>query len=134
NRNILIRWVKAHVSYRGNEEADTLAKKAITEGVIVKALKPRWELKRQKKWQNLWGNGNTGRCVHKVFKTVHLKSVFWTREEILFVTGHGSFPSFLHRFRLLNSDSCACGQVGDPIHYAKSCPLSLSRRIRKLST
>ncbi|GBL92878.1 hypothetical protein AVEN_54545-1 [Araneus ventricosus] len=45
NRNILVRWTKAHVVNRGNEEADTLAKKAITEGVVVKALKPRCGLK-----------------------------------------------------------------------------------------
>ncbi|GBO19130.1 hypothetical protein AVEN_25058-1 [Araneus ventricosus] len=45
NRNILVRWIKAHAGYRGNEEADTLAKKAITEGVVMKALNPRWEFK-----------------------------------------------------------------------------------------
>ncbi|GBL88908.1 hypothetical protein AVEN_159004-1 [Araneus ventricosus] len=45
NQNILVRWIKPHDGYRGNEEADTLAKKAITEGVVVKALKPRCELK-----------------------------------------------------------------------------------------
>ncbi|GBM13311.1 hypothetical protein AVEN_226293-1 [Araneus ventricosus] len=38
NRNILVRWVKAHAGYRGNEEADTLAQKAII--VVMKALKP----------------------------------------------------------------------------------------------
>ncbi|GBM57609.1 hypothetical protein AVEN_216356-1 [Araneus ventricosus] len=45
NPNILVRWVKAHAGYQGNEEADTLAKKAITEGVVMKALNPRCELK-----------------------------------------------------------------------------------------
>ncbi|GBL78923.1 hypothetical protein AVEN_48895-1 [Araneus ventricosus] len=45
NRNILVRWIQAHVGYRDNEEADNLAKKAITEGVVVKALKPPCELK-----------------------------------------------------------------------------------------
>ncbi|GBL85911.1 hypothetical protein AVEN_63226-1 [Araneus ventricosus] len=45
HRNILARWIKALVVYRGNEEADTLAKNAITEGVVVTALKPRCELK-----------------------------------------------------------------------------------------
>ncbi|GBN24885.1 hypothetical protein AVEN_251757-1 [Araneus ventricosus] len=45
NQNILVRWIKAHAGYRGNEEADTLDKKVITEGVIAKALNPRCELK-----------------------------------------------------------------------------------------
>ncbi|GBM59532.1 hypothetical protein AVEN_24130-1 [Araneus ventricosus] len=47
NRNIMVRWIKAHAGYRGNEEADTLAKKAITEGVVVKARNPLCELKQQ---------------------------------------------------------------------------------------
>ncbi|GBO03837.1 hypothetical protein AVEN_50891-1 [Araneus ventricosus] len=45
NRNILVRWSKAHVGYRGNKETDTLAKNSIREGVVVKALKSRCELK-----------------------------------------------------------------------------------------
>ncbi|GBN43224.1 hypothetical protein AVEN_226459-1 [Araneus ventricosus] len=130
----------AHAGYRDNEEAATLAKKAITEGVVMKVLKLRCELKQHlqelffKKWQNLWANGNTGRSVHKVLKTVSLKPVFWTGEEILFVTGHGPFSSFLNRFHLSDSDSCVCGKVGDPIHYATSCPLTLSWHVRKHST
>ncbi|GBN56710.1 hypothetical protein AVEN_262982-1 [Araneus ventricosus] len=110
NRNILVRWIKAHAGYRGNEEADTLAKKAITEGVVMKSLNPRCELKQHlqelflKQSQNLWNNVNAGRSVHKVLKTVNLKPVFWTREEILFVTGYGPFPSFLNRFHLSDSD------------------------------
>ncbi|GBM40069.1 hypothetical protein AVEN_23156-1 [Araneus ventricosus] len=85
NRNILVRWIKVHAGSRGNEEADTLAKKAITEGVVMKALNIRCEIKQHleelffKKWQNLLDNGKTGLSVHKVLKTVHLKSVFWTR-------------------------------------------------------
>ncbi|GBM42147.1 hypothetical protein AVEN_99064-1 [Araneus ventricosus] len=76
-------------------------------------------------------DGSTGRSVHKVFKRVHLKPAFWTREKILFVTGHGPFPSFLNCFHLSYGESCACGEVGDPTHYATSCPLTLSWRIRK---
>ncbi|GBL96115.1 hypothetical protein AVEN_104346-1 [Araneus ventricosus] len=44
------RWIKAHVGYQGNnEEAYTFANKAITDGVVVKALKPRCELKQHLK-------------------------------------------------------------------------------------
>ncbi|GBL87682.1 hypothetical protein AVEN_81312-1 [Araneus ventricosus] len=140
NRNILVKWIKADDGYRDNEEADTLAKKAITEVVVMKALNTRCELKQHlqelylKKWQNLWENGNTGRSVHKVLKTVHLKPVFWTSEEILFATRHGPFPSFLNRFHLSDSESCICREIGDPIHYVTSCPLTLSWLIRKPST
>ncbi|GBN37320.1 hypothetical protein AVEN_267669-1 [Araneus ventricosus] len=107
---------------------------------VMNARIPRCELKQHlqelflKKWQNLWDNGNTGSSVHKVLKIVNLKPVFWTREEILFVTGHGPFPSFFNHFHLSDSDSYACAEVGDPIRYATSCPLTLSWRIRKPST
>ncbi|GBM65018.1 hypothetical protein AVEN_68942-1 [Araneus ventricosus] len=95
----------------------------------MKALNPRCKLKQYleelflKKMQNLWDNGNTGRSVHKLLKTVHLKLVFWTLEEILLVTGHGPFPSFLNRFHLSDSDSCACGEVSDPIHHTPNDPV-----------
>ncbi|GBL80650.1 hypothetical protein AVEN_225311-1 [Araneus ventricosus] len=49
NRNIRVRWIKAHVGYWGNGEADSLTKKAITESIVVKALKPRCELKQHLK-------------------------------------------------------------------------------------
>ncbi|GBM23509.1 hypothetical protein AVEN_153085-1 [Araneus ventricosus] len=58
-------------------------------------------------------------------------SLYWL---LLFVTGHGPFPSFLNRFHLSYSDSGACGEVGDPIHYATSYPLTVSWRMRKPST
>ncbi|GBO18133.1 hypothetical protein AVEN_142809-1 [Araneus ventricosus] len=69
-----------------------------------------------------------------MLKTVNLKPVFWIREEILFVTRHGPFPSYLNRFHLSDNDSCACGENGDPIHHATSCPLTLSWHIRKPPT
>ncbi|GBN66394.1 hypothetical protein AVEN_231624-1 [Araneus ventricosus] len=36
NQNILFRWIKVHAGYRDNDKADTLAKKVITEGVVMK--------------------------------------------------------------------------------------------------
>ncbi|GBM78927.1 hypothetical protein AVEN_26725-1 [Araneus ventricosus] len=48
-------------------------------------------------------------------------------------TGHCPLPSFLNRFHLSDDDSCACGEIGDPIHYATSCTLTLSWRTSKPS-
>ncbi|GBO23788.1 hypothetical protein AVEN_180487-1 [Araneus ventricosus] len=45
------------------------------------------------------------------------------------VTGHGPFPSYLHRFNLRTHDNCSCGEKGDkgdPIHYAAKCRITLS--------
>ncbi|GBM94049.1 hypothetical protein AVEN_124550-1 [Araneus ventricosus] len=42
------------------------------------------------------------------------------------VTGHGPFPSYLHRFNLRAHDNCSCGEKGDPMHYATKCRFILS--------
>ncbi|GBM34604.1 hypothetical protein AVEN_171646-1 [Araneus ventricosus] len=57
----------------------------------------------------------------------------WSRESTLFATGHGPFPSYLYRFRLHHSDICACGEKGDPLHYATSCHMTLSYHLTKSS-
>ncbi|GBM50524.1 hypothetical protein AVEN_160746-1 [Araneus ventricosus] len=44
----------------------------------------------------------------------------------MFVTGHGPFPSYLHRFNLRTHDNCSCGEKGDPMYYATKCRFTLS--------
>ncbi|GBL86436.1 hypothetical protein AVEN_164594-1 [Araneus ventricosus] len=46
-------------------------------------------------WQDNWDNGETGRSIHDIVPRVSNKPVGWNREEIMFATGHGSFPSYL---------------------------------------
>ncbi|GBL90977.1 hypothetical protein AVEN_184377-1 [Araneus ventricosus] len=58
--------------------------------------------------QDNWGNGETGRSTHDIVPMVSNKPVGWNREEIMFVTGHGPFPSYLHRFNLRKHDNCLC--------------------------
>ncbi|GBM85200.1 hypothetical protein AVEN_220094-1 [Araneus ventricosus] len=66
------------------------------------------------------------------FLVYSLKS-FWSRESILFTTGHGPFPSYLYRFRLHHSDIFTCGEKGDPLHYVTSCHMTLSHHFTKPS-
>ncbi|GBM66990.1 hypothetical protein AVEN_255431-1 [Araneus ventricosus] len=64
--------------------------------------------------------------MHDIVPRVSNKPVGWNREEIMFVIGHGPFPSYLHGFNLRTHDNCSCGEKGDPIHYATKCRFTLS--------
>ncbi|GBN98470.1 hypothetical protein AVEN_183356-1 [Araneus ventricosus] len=132
HKHIHLRWLKAHVGYLGNECADQLAKEAITKGDPFLLPKPLSYLKSEIKsaalsiWQDNWDNGETGSSTHDIVLRVSNKPVGWNREEIMFVTGHGPFPSYLHRFNLRTHDNCSCGEKGDPMHYATKCRFTLS--------
>ncbi|GBN70880.1 hypothetical protein AVEN_9488-1 [Araneus ventricosus] len=81
-------------------------------------------------WQDNWDNGETGRNTHDIVPRISNKPVGWNREQIMFVTGHGPFPSYLHRFNLRTHDNCSYGEKGDPIHYATKCRFTLSWHFR----
>ncbi|GBN23591.1 hypothetical protein AVEN_50874-2 [Araneus ventricosus] len=72
-------------------------------------------------WQDNWDNGETVCSTHDIVPRVSNKPVEWNREDKIFVSGHGPFPSYLHRFNLRTHDNCSCGEKGDPIHYATKC-------------
>ncbi|GBN36948.1 hypothetical protein AVEN_100126-1 [Araneus ventricosus] len=118
--DIFLRWLKAHVGYLGNECADQLAKEAISKGDPFFQPKPLYYLKSEIKsaalsiWQDNWDNGETGRSTHDIVPKVSNKPVGWNKEEIMFVTGHGPFPSYLHLFNLRTHDNCSCGQCTMP--------------------
>ncbi|GBM03964.1 hypothetical protein AVEN_99169-1 [Araneus ventricosus] len=72
--------------------------------------------------------------VHNVFPKVKTIPTPWQRLEIMFVTGHSPFPTYLKRFNnIRNSDSCGCGNLGNPLHYATSCLFTTSYHITKPS-
>ncbi|GBN58428.1 hypothetical protein AVEN_225387-1 [Araneus ventricosus] len=125
--NIKLGWIRAHVGYSGNEAADILAKKATQEGIPTYIPAPRNHIKSllQKesiiRWQKEWDNGETGRSVHNVLPKVKTTPTPWQRQEIMFLTGLGPFPTYIKRFNIRSSDSCGCGNLGNTLHYATSC-------------
>ncbi|GBM18683.1 hypothetical protein AVEN_164796-1 [Araneus ventricosus] len=131
--NIKLKWIRAHVGYSGNEAANELAKKATQEGTPTYIPAPRNHVKRllQKQsiilWQTEWGNGETDRRVYNV-----LHPSLRQRPEIMF-TDHGSFPTYLKRLNIRNSDTCGCGDLRNPLHYAKSNPFTISYHLTKPS-
>ncbi|GBM57993.1 hypothetical protein AVEN_162172-1 [Araneus ventricosus] len=78
------------------------------------------------RWQNEWDNGETGRSVHNVLPKVRTTPTSWQRPEIMFVTSHGPFPTYLKRFNIRSSDSFCCGNLRNPLHYATSCLFTTS--------
>ncbi|GBN71790.1 hypothetical protein AVEN_98539-1 [Araneus ventricosus] len=43
------------------------------------------------------------------------------------------FSCYFYRFQLHHSDICACGEKGDPLHFATSCHMTLSYNFTKPS-
>ncbi|GBL77022.1 hypothetical protein AVEN_12674-1 [Araneus ventricosus] len=115
-----LNWIKAHVGFLDKEAADNLAKQATKEGTHLHLQAPKCHLKKMlmnlslNKWQQDWDSGDTGRAIFNILPKVTLTPASWSRESILFATGHGPFPSSLYRFRLHPSDICTCGEEGDP--------------------
>ncbi|GBM92131.1 Putative protein in type-1 retrotransposable element R1DM [Araneus ventricosus] len=137
--NIKLNWIKAHAGYFGNESAYLQAKSAadsettnIHEIKFSKAfLKTHLKKFLTQVLQRTWEDAITGRPIHNIIPKVSFDPVCWTREEILFFTQHGPFPSYFNRFKILPSPNCSCGQVGTPLHYATEYILTSSWHIKK---
>ncbi|GBL93930.1 hypothetical protein AVEN_76665-1 [Araneus ventricosus] len=121
----------AHIGIKGHETADTLAKEATGIGTPANTF-PESYLKKQllqfslSLWQVEWANGESGRSVYNIIPRTSNKHLHWSREYIQFGTGHGPFASYLRRFGLHPTDYFGCGEIRNPIHYAKRCPLPSS--------
>ncbi|GBM59458.1 Putative protein in type-1 retrotransposable element R1DM [Araneus ventricosus] len=132
NPLIKISWIKAHANYPGNERADELAKAAIASGSQLDLPYPASQIKSILRrnmitdWQRLWTSSTTGKKIRELIPKVSQHSAAWNRELIIFMTGHGPFPQNLKRFRLSNTEDCNCGATGTPIHFATSCPFTIS--------
>ncbi|GBM12335.1 hypothetical protein AVEN_116778-1 [Araneus ventricosus] len=132
NARIRLGWVKTHIGIKGNKIADTLAKEATTDGTAANLPFPKIYLKNQllqlslSRWQAEWDNGQTGRSAYSIISKISNKQLNWSRECIQFATGHGPFPTYLKIFGLHSTDYCRCGEIRNPLHYAKRCPLTLT--------
>ncbi|GBO22825.1 hypothetical protein AVEN_275018-1 [Araneus ventricosus] len=122
-----INRLRAHVGYSCNEAADVLAKKATQEGIPTYIPAPRNHIKNllQKessiRWQKEWDNVETGRGVHNVLPKVKTTPIPLQRPDIMFVTCHCPFLTYLKRFIIRSTDSCGFGNLENPLHYGTTC-------------
>ncbi|GBM50185.1 hypothetical protein AVEN_50077-1 [Araneus ventricosus] len=136
-RGMFLHWVKAHVGYHGNELADGEAKAAADSPsvsldlpVSSSRLKCKLRALTIQAWQDHWDFlPDKGRHTLKLFPRVSLRRHLWGGITEL-LTGHGRFPAILFRFGIGYDDRCACGAVGDAMHYMVSCPLTGGLRSR----
>ncbi|GBM05802.1 hypothetical protein AVEN_277-1 [Araneus ventricosus] len=125
--------------YSGNEAAEELSKKATQEGTTtnIPALRSHVKSLLQKeciiRWQTEWDNRETSRRVYNVLPKVKITPSAWQSPNIMFVTGHGPFLTYLKGFYIRNSDSCGCDDLGNPLHYATSYPLTSLYHLTKPS-
>ncbi|GBM44597.1 hypothetical protein AVEN_221838-1 [Araneus ventricosus] len=135
NPRIAVSWVKAHAGNIGNERADQLAKDITQHGQpysLIKLPKPHIKgLLRKSHGRAPWKNGNTGRKIYNIMPSVSLRPTNWIKEDVIFFSPHGLFPSYLKRFHLSDSDFCSCGGIVTALHYATECIYTVSWHMRK---
>ncbi|GBO15261.1 Putative protein in type-1 retrotransposable element R1DM [Araneus ventricosus] len=132
-------WVKAHVGIPGDELTDQQAKLAITSGEKFVIPAPYSHLKCLlknyivNKWNKYWNSYDSasGIRVRGYINQVSPKFLIHNKFLIYFLSGHGPFPSYLHRFKFLDPPHCICGMLGDADHYIFSCSLTKEFHIIK---
>ncbi|GBO01951.1 hypothetical protein AVEN_61763-1 [Araneus ventricosus] len=82
-------------------------------------------------WQTSWKNGDTGRKIYNIMPSVSLRPTNWIRQDVIFFSQHGPFPTYLKRFHLSDSDYYSCGGIGTALHYATECIYTESWHMRK---
>ena len=145
-------WIPSHTGYRGNEEADRLAKASYTNLVVrsqlayeipvstsVVNLAVRTQIRKAhtKKWKQINTCAQSKRWISMPwygnqsllkYSRTHIK---WLVETY---TGHGRFQAHMHRMRLVESPICeACEQVAETAHhFLAECPVYIMERNVKL--
>lgn len=121
-----IGWIKAHVGLEGNERADKLAKSVIQDNIYdyeiaipypISIVKHHFNNKAIQDWQTHWNTSEKGRDTYGIIKKVKTDFVCQNLITQYYASGHGSFPSYLHKIGKRSDDNCICGKKGDVIHY-----------------
>ena len=138
-KTIFFRWVRGHAGLHGNERADTLAREAAqnSNSVFLFSPFPLSSIKRKLKssilslWQQQWDQSPKGRFTFKLLPKISLDFQITCRELTIFLTNHGPFQSYLHKFNRSPSPFCVCGGYSDSLHYITDCPLTSRFRVRR---
>lgn len=136
--SISVNWIKAHVGNPGNEFADTIAKYSILAGKDQLAKYPvsfknkHFKTVLYENWQRDWDYSDKGRFTYDIYSKVTSDLKIKNKVLIYFVTGKGSFPTYLFAVNKKADNLCSCGEEGTPHHYLQTrCSLSKTYIKRK---
>ncbi|GBN47641.1 hypothetical protein AVEN_66354-1 [Araneus ventricosus] len=55
--------------------------------------------------------------IYNIMPSVSLRPTNWIREDVIFFSKHGPFPSYLKRLSLSDSDFCSCDGIGTALRH-----------------
>lgn len=135
--DIRLYWIRAHVGFAGNERADELAKEAalksktapkyqnfplsmakrVIRGATIDAWQERFAVAASESTIGLFTDSVT--VAHKAFRDIGMINA-----RAQYLTGHGGFRAYLHRFHLADSPTCICDDVTPETveHVLLECP------------
>jgi hypothetical protein len=128
NWTIQFCWVKVHVGIQGNELTDTLAKDAATNADLIESYMkvPKSVVMSElseisvETWQREWDLTTKGAITKEYFSVVADRlnmNINITPNLTTIVTGHGNISSYLHRFKIIDTPTCACGSSDQNIDH-----------------
>ena len=137
NRTIEFCWVKAHVGIQGKELADTLAKEAATNADLIESYKkvPNSVVMSElseisvETWQREWDLTTKSAITKEYFPVIADRlsmNINITTNLTIIITGHGNIRSYIHRFKIMDTPTCACGSSDQTMeHMLYECVLTL---------
>lgn len=128
NKNYILKQIKAHAGFVGNERAGELAKLVKSKEDIDVAINKSNCVKRRElqmeyleEWQNRWNSSMKGRTVLGFIDLVNYNRIYADFYINQLITGHGINPSF-QKNRFNREDKCLCGYRGaDMFHIIVNC-------------